>query len=89
MFKFIIDWFGKKPHPNAEAPAVRPEAAPYKIEAPTQVAATQAPAPVAETNPEPKKKRTFVKRVEGDAKAKVAKIKATAKPKAPRKPKAK
>ena len=37
----------------------------------------------------PAKKRTFVKREEGDAKAKVAKIKAPAKPKAPRKPKAK
>lgn len=37
----------------------------------------------------PKKKRTFVKRAEGEDKAKVAKIKPPAKPKAPKKPKAK
>lgn len=40
------------------------------------------------TKPVPKKKRTFVKRAEGDTKAKVAKIKAPAKPKTPRKSKA-
>ena len=87
MFKFIIDWFGKKPHPAAVAPAVQPEAAPYKVEAPVQVAPATAPAPVAEEPAAPKKKRTFVKRAEGDAKSKVAAIKA--KPKAPKKPKAK
>lgn len=41
------------------------------------------------TKEAPKKKRTFVKRVEGEAKAKVAKVKTPSKPKAPRKPKAK
>lgn len=83
MFKFIVDWFGKKPHPNAEAPAVNPESAPYKVEAPVQVAPTVAPAQVAVAPAKPKapaKKRTFVKREEGGT-AKVAKIKAPAKPK--------
>jgi len=47
MFKFIVDWFGKKPHPNAEAPAATPEAAPYKIEAP-QVAVVAEAQPVAQ-----------------------------------------
>lgn len=89
MFKFIVDWFGKKPHPNAEAPAVKPEAAPYKVEAPVQVAPTVAPAQVAPATPKaPAKKRTFVKRQEGGT-AKVAKIKAPVKTKAPTKPKAK
>lgn len=88
MFKFIVDWFGKKPHPNAEAPAVAAETAPYKVEPPVQVAPTVAPAPVSEEK-SPKKKRTFVKRTEGETKAKVAAIKAPAKPKAPKKPKAK
>lgn len=37
----------------------------------------------------PKKKRTFVKREDSDAKSKVAKIKTPAKPKAAKKPKAK
>jgi len=84
MLKFITDWFNKKPHPQAEAPKVQPELAPYKVEPPVQVAPTVAP--VAEEKA-PKKKRTFVKRAEGDAKSKVAAIKA--KPKATKKPKAK
>jgi len=91
MFKFIVDWFGKKPHPNAEAPAVKPESAPYKVETPVQVAPTAVPAPVTPAPAAPKapaKKRTFVKRQEGGT-AKVAKIKAPAKPKAPKTPKAK
>jgi len=84
MFKFITDWFGKKPHPNAEAPAAA--VAPYKVEQPAQVAPTTAPAPVAEAAPAkkaPAKKRTFVKRQEGGA-AKVAKIKVPAKPTKPK-----
>ena len=86
MFKFITDWFGKKPHPNAEAPAVKPETAPYKVEVPVQVAPTVVPEPVTPAPAAPKapaKKRTFVKREEGGV-AKVAPVKA--KPKAPAKP---
>ena len=45
MFKFIVDWF-KKPHPESLAPAVTPEAAPYKVEAPQTVKVTE-PKPVA------------------------------------------
>jgi len=84
MFKFIVDWFGKKPHPNAEAPAV--VVAPYKVETPVQLAPTKTPAPVAEAAPAkkaPAKKRTFVKRQEGGT-AKVAKIKAPTKPTKPK-----
>ncbi len=83
MFKFIVDWFGKKPDPRAEAQAV--VEAPYKIETPAPVAPVQAPAPVAEAAPAPAKKRTFKKREEGGT-AKVAQIKAPAKPKAVPKP---
>lgn len=34
MLKAIFNWFNKKPDPRAEAPAVQPEAAPYKVEPP-------------------------------------------------------
>lgn len=44
MFKFIVDWF-KKPAPESLATAVTPEAAPYKVEAPTPVV------PVVEAKP--------------------------------------
>ena len=87
MLKAIFNWFTGKPLPGTTAPDVKPEAAPYKVEAPVQSAPAQVPSPVAEIKPEPKKKRTFVKRNEGDAK--VAKIKAPAKSKAPKKPKTK
>jgi hypothetical protein len=66
MFKFIVDWFGKKPDPRAEAPAVQPEAAPYKVEEPVQAVPTSAPAPVVEAKPAkkaPAKKPTAVKTV--------------------------
>lgn len=85
MIKFLKSFFGSKSATPAES------VAPYKVETPeTKVEAVNAQ-PVAEEKPTkaPAKKRTFVKREEGDAKAKVAKIKAPAKPKAPRKPKAK
>ena len=45
MLKAIFDWF-KKPSPAAQAPAVQPEAVPYKVEAPAQVAPVIEAAPV-------------------------------------------
>ena len=48
MLKAIFNWFGHtNPAPQSQAPAVQPEAAPYKVEAPAQVAPTAAPEPVA------------------------------------------
>ena len=44
MLKAIFDWF-RQPSPKAFAPAVQPEAAPYKVEAAPQVA------PVLEAEP--------------------------------------
>jgi hypothetical protein len=45
MLKVIIDWF-RRPDPKAFAPAVQPEAVPYKVETPVQVAPTLAPTEV-------------------------------------------
>lgn len=47
MLKAIFNWFTGKPVPGTEAPAVKPEAAPYKIETPP-VVKTPEPAPVTE-----------------------------------------
>lgn len=88
MIRFFKNLFkGKEPSPAAEAP--------YKVETPATkveevnaqpvVSATQPAKPAAKA---PAKKRTFVKREEGEVKAKVAKVKAPAKPRAPRKPRA-
>ena len=44
MLKAVFDWF-RSPSPKAFAPAVQPEAAPYKVEAPG-VAPTMEPAAV-------------------------------------------
>lgn len=55
MFKFIVNWF-KKPATESLAPAVAPEAAPYKVEASVQVTPVVEAIPVAETKkPAPKK----------------------------------
>ena len=48
MLKAIFDWF-KTPSPAAQAPAVQPEAVPYKTEAPVQVAPVMEAAPVVAT----------------------------------------
>ena len=45
MLKAIFDWF-KTPSPAAQAPAVQPEAVPYKVDAPVQVAPVMEAAPV-------------------------------------------
>jgi len=84
MLKFLKSFFSSKT--SEPAPV-----APYKVETPEAKVEAVNAQPVAEEKSAkaPAKKRTFVKREEGDAKAKVAKIKAPAKPKAPRKPKAK
>jgi hypothetical protein len=84
MIRFFKNLFkGKDPGHATEAP--------YKVEAPAaKVEAINAQPVVAEVVPvktaakAPAKKRTFVKREEGDAKAKVAKVKAPTKPKAPK-----
>jgi hypothetical protein len=47
MLKAIFNWFTGKPLPGTEAPAVKAESAPYKVE-PPPVATVQAPAPVSE-----------------------------------------
>lgn len=46
MLKAIFNWFTGKPLPGTTAPDVKPEAAPYKVEAPEAVAPVQAPIPV-------------------------------------------
>ena len=57
MLKAIFNWF-RQPDPKAFAPAVQPEAVPYKVEPAPQVAPTFAPvaevAPIAEVAPAPK-----------------------------------
>ena len=45
MLKAIFDWF-KTPSPAAQAPAVQPEAVPYKVETPVEVAPVMEAAPV-------------------------------------------
>lgn len=45
MLKAIFNWFTGKPLPGTTAPDVKPEAAPYKVEAPVQVVPVQEPAP--------------------------------------------
>lgn len=45
MLKAIFNWF-RQPDPKSLAPAVQPEAAPYKTETPVQVAPVMEPAPV-------------------------------------------
>jgi hypothetical protein len=88
MIRFFKNLFkGKDPGPVVEAP--------YKVEAPVaKVEAVNAQPVVAEVAPvktaskSPAKKRPIVKREEGGT-AKVAKVKAPAKPRAPRTPKAK
>jgi hypothetical protein len=80
MLKAIFNWFShKNPRPEAQAPAVQPEAAPYKVEAPAAVKPVAEAAPVAEVKP--------VSEIAPVAK-KPAAIKAAAKP-AAKKPAAK
>jgi hypothetical protein len=47
MLKAIFNWFTGKPVPGTEAPAVKVESAPYKVEPPPVVKVGE-PAPVAE-----------------------------------------
>ena len=94
MLKTIFNWFTGKPLPGTTAPAVAESAAPYKIEAPSAVAPTTAPAPVVSDGgtwpfptavpPEPAKKPRA-------RKAPAAAIKAAEKPaaKKPARPRAK
>jgi hypothetical protein len=82
MIRFFKNLFkGKEPIPAPEAP--------YKVETPVAKVAAVNAQPVSKkpvekaATPAPKK-RTFVKREEGDAKAKVAKVKAPTKPRTPK-----
>jgi len=87
MIRFFKNLFkGKDPGPGPEAP-YKVEAPAAKVEAVNAQPVSKKPAEKA-VAPAPKK-RTFVKREEGDAKAKVTKIKQPATPKASRTPKAK
>lgn len=49
MLKAIFNWFTGKPVPGTEAPAVKPESAPYKIETPPETVKVAQPAPVTES----------------------------------------
>ena len=50
MLKAIFNWF-RQPDPKSLAPAVQPEAAPYKVEATVPVVPTAEPVPVVPTVP--------------------------------------
>ena len=84
MLKAIFNWFTGKPVPGTEAPAVKAESAPYKVEPPPVVKVSE-PAPVgdhvrveatAPVVPAPKAKRAPA-------------VKKAVAPKAPAKPRAK
>ena len=84
MLKAIFNWFTGKPVPGTEAPAVKVESAPYKVEPPPVVKVSE-PAPVgdhvrveatAPVSPAPKVKRAPA-------------VKKAVAPKAPAKPRAK
>lgn len=89
MLKFITNWFTGKPLPGTTAPDVKPESAPYKVEAPaatTPIPLVVEAAPVAPVAPKAKatpKPRATKKPVA------VMKAAPAPKPKAPRKPRAK
>jgi hypothetical protein len=79
MLKAIFNWF-RQPDPKSLAPAVQPEAVPYKTEAPAQAAPTLAPVEVGKPADE---------RVEATAPAKPATPKPAAQKPAAMKAKAK
>jgi hypothetical protein len=84
MLKAIFNWFGhKNPSPESQAPAVQPEAAPYKVEVVNSQPLMKEAAPVAEAVKEAKvaKKPAAIKAAPKKAAAK--------KPAAPAKPAAK
>jgi hypothetical protein len=89
MLKAIFNWFTGKPLPGTEAPAVKAEAVPYKVEAPAPTAPVVEPMAVGSegvaTTPEAKPKAPAKPKAE----KKPAATKAPAKPRAPRKPAAK
>ena len=89
MLKAIFDWF-RQPDPKAFAPAVQPEAAPYKVEATPQVAPVLEAEPVKPAPAEVKaKSKPAAKKAAPKAAAKPAAIPTTAKKTAARKPAAK
>lgn len=93
MLKAIFNWFVGKPLPNTEAPAVKPEAAPYKVESPPVVKVVE-PEPVVAQQPQevtPTAKKPAVKKpaVKKPAESKTVKAKPAAMTAAVKKPKAK
>ena len=75
MLKAIFNWFTGKPVPGTEAPAVKAESAPYKVESPPVVnvrepAKVEAVAPVA---PLPDTKVPAVKKPRAPAKPRAKK----------------
>lgn len=80
MLKAIFNWFTGRPLPGTEAPPVKEEAVPYKIETPPVVVQAREPEPVTETAksaPAPKIKKPVAKKSTG---------KTADKPAAPKKP---
>ena len=75
MLKAIFNWFTGKPVPGTEAPAVKAESAPYKVEPPPVVKVSE-PVRVEAVEPAPKPKRAPA-------------VKKPAAPRAPAKPRAK
>ena len=75
MLKAIFNWFTGKPVPGTEAPAVKAESAPYKVESPPVVNVRE-PTKVEAVEPAPKAKRAPA-------------VKKPAAPRAPAKPRAK
>ena len=74
MLKAIFNWFTGKPLPGTEAPAVKAESAPYKVETPPVVKITeptpvQMPQPVEAAAPTtaPKKRTPAVKKPASNA----------------------
>ena len=89
MLKAIFDWF-RQPSPKAFAPAVQPEAAPYKVEAAPQVAPVLEAEPVKPAPVEAKPAaKPAARKAAPKAAAKPAAMKAPAKKPAARKPAAK
>lgn len=89
MLKAIFNWF-RQPAPEALAPAVQPEAAPYKVEAAPQVVPTLAPVaevtPTAKPVPAKAKAKPATKKPAAITAAKKPATKASAKKPATKKP---
>ena len=86
MLKAIFNWFTGKPVPGTEAPAVKAESAPYKVE-PAPVVKVSEPAPVVAPKLTVDGHGDVHKAVPKDKRAPA--VKKTAAPRTPAKPRAK